>query len=87
MRKYLLKNNENLKYGSALESGHPIASGVIEGACRHLINDRLDITGARWSLNGAEAILKMRSLKSGNDLNEYWDYYKKQSKSRLEKRG
>ncbi len=57
---YLLKNKENLKYGSALESGYPIAIGVIEGACRHLINDRLDITGASWSLNGAEAILKMR---------------------------
>lgn len=49
---YLLKNKERLRYGEALTSGFPIASGVIEGACRHLINDRLDITGARWSLQG-----------------------------------
>ena len=50
---YLLSNKEHLKYGEALLQGFPIGSGVIEGACRHLINDRLDITGARWGLVGA----------------------------------
>ncbi len=80
---YLLKNKCRLEYGKALKSGLPIASGVIEGACRHLINDRLDITGARWSLQGAEAILKLRSLKSSNDFEGYWKYHKQQSKKRL----
>jgi len=61
---YLLNNKARLQYGDALKQGFPIASGVIEGACRHLINDRLDITGARWSLEGAESILTLRSLKS-----------------------
>ncbi len=79
---YLLNNKERLQYGIALESGFPIASGVIEGACRHLINDRLDITGARWSLLGAEAILKLRSLKSSGDFEHYWTFYKKMSKKR-----
>ena len=79
---YLLKNKERLQYGEALKSGFPIASGVIEGACRHLINDRLDITGARWSLQGAEAILKLRSLKSSGDFENYWKFYKKMSKKR-----
>ncbi len=79
---YLLNNKERLQYGTALESGLPIASGVIEGACRHLINDRLDITGARWSLQGAEAILKLRSLKSSGDFEKYWAFYKKMSKKR-----
>ncbi|MCP3674060.1 MAG: ISKra4 family transposase, partial [Gammaproteobacteria bacterium] len=79
---YLLKNKERLQYGVALESGLPIASGVIEGACRHLINDRLDITGACWSLQGAEAILKLRSLKSSGDFKNYWTFYKKMSKTR-----
>jgi len=48
---YLLKNRARLQYGEALKNGFPIASGVIEGACRHIINDRLDITGVRciWS--------------------------------------
>ena len=80
---YLLKNKSRLEYGKALELGYPIASGVIEGACRHLINDRLDITGARWSLKGAEAILKLRSLRSSGDIDKYWEYHKRQSKQRL----
>jgi hypothetical protein len=80
--RYLLNNKARLQYGRALESGFPIASGVIEGACRHLINDRLDITGARWSLQGAEVILKLRSLKSSGDFENYWTFYKKMSKTR-----
>ena len=79
----LIKNKKRLAYDTALADGLPIASGVIEGACRHLINDRLDITGARWSLAGAEAMLKLRSLKSSGDFDEYWSFHKKQSKLRL----
>ncbi len=79
---YLLKNKARLQYGEALKSGYPIASGIIEGACRHFINDRLDITGARWGLQGAEAILKLRSLKSSRDFNDYWDFHKRQSNQR-----
>ena len=50
---YLQKNRDRLCYGNALSSGFPIASGVIEGACRHLINDRLDITGALLEFTGS----------------------------------
>jgi hypothetical protein len=80
---YLLKNKHNLKYGEALLSGFPIASGVIEGACRHLINDRLDITWARWGLMGAESILKLRSIKSSGDFESYWEFHKQQLQVRL----
>jgi len=80
---YLVKNKSRLEYGEALKKGYPIASGVIEGACRHIINDRLDITGARWSLKGAETILRLRSLKSSGDFDDYWDFHKKQSNQRL----
>ena len=79
---YLQKNRGRLCYGEALSSGFPIASGVIEGACRHLINDRLDITGARWSLQGAEAILKLRSLNSSGDWEEYWSFHRSRSGER-----
>jgi hypothetical protein len=79
---YLLKNKHNLQYGKALSSGYPIASGVIKGDCRHLINDRLDITGARWSLLGAESILKLRSIKSSGDFESYWVFHKQQSQVR-----
>ena len=79
---YLQKNRDRLCYGNALSSGFPIASGVIEGACRHLINDRLDITGARWSLQGAEAVLKLRSLNSSGDWEEYWSFHRSRAEER-----
>ena len=72
---YLSKNKNRLRYDLALKEGWPIASGVIEGACRHLINDRMDVTGARWSLGGAEAVLKLRSVNSSGDWDEYWEYH------------
>lgn len=75
---YLLKYQNMLKYDEYLAQGYPIATGVIEGACRHLIKDRMDVTGARWGLAGAEAVLKLRSLKSSGDLDSYWDYHKAQ---------
>ncbi|MCP4153408.1 MAG: ISKra4 family transposase, partial [bacterium] len=56
--------------------------GVIEGACRHLVKDRMDITGARWRLKSAEAILKLRSLFASGDFDEYFDFHKKQEYKR-----
>ncbi|MGB0091095.1 MAG: ISKra4 family transposase [Solirubrobacteraceae bacterium] len=72
---YLLNKRPYLDYPTALANGWPIATGVIEGACRHLIKDRTDITGARWGLDGAEAILKLRALRSNDDFDSYWDYH------------
>ncbi len=72
---YLLNKRPYLAYPTALANGWPIATGVIEGACRHLIKDRMDITGARWGLQGAEAILKLRALITNDDFNAYWDYH------------
>ena len=72
---YLKKNRAYLKYNDYLTKGYPIASGVIEGACRHLINDRMDITGARWGLDGSEAVLKARSLISSGDFEKYWKFH------------
>jgi len=79
---YFLNHWSMMRYDKFLEQGMPIATGVIEGACRHLIKDRLDITGARWSLTGAEAVLKLRSLKSSGDFDEYWNFHKKQERKR-----
>ena len=64
-----------LAYGKALAAGWPIATGVVEGACRYLIKDRMDITGARWSLTGAEAVLKLRAVHASGDFDEYWQYH------------
>ncbi len=72
---YLIKYSRYLRFDECLAQGFPIASGVIEGACRHLIKDRMDLTGARWSLVGAEAVLRMRSLRSSGDFEEYWRFH------------
>jgi len=72
---YLENKSPYLDYATALASGWPIATGIIEGACRHLIKDRLDITGARWSLPGAEAVLKLRALISNGDFEPYFAWH------------
>jgi len=79
---YLLNKRPYLDYPTALHSGWPIATGVIEGACRHLVKDRMDITGARWGLQGAEAILKLRALISNKDFDSYWSYHLAQERHR-----
>ncbi len=75
---YLLKYRPYLHYDAYLEQGYPIASGVIEGACRHLVNDRMAITGARWRLDRAEAVLRIRALRASGDFDEYWQFHKLQ---------
>jgi len=79
---YLLNNQERLDYSTALRNGWPIATGIIEGACRHLVKDRMDITGARWSLIGAEAILRLRALCINEDFDEYMTFHEEQEKIR-----
>jgi hypothetical protein len=79
---YLDKYHPMLEYDSFLADGLPIASGVIEGACRHLIKDRLDRTGARWRLKSAEAILQIRSLRSSGDFHAYWKFHRAQELQR-----
>ena len=72
---YLLKYQDYLRYDEYLAAGLPIATGVIEGACRHLVEDRMGITGARWGLEGAEAILRLRALHISGDFDDYWRFH------------
>ena len=80
---YLLAKRDYLDYNRALEQGWPIATGVIEGACRHLVKDRLDLTGSRWGLEGAEAILKLRALRSNGDFDDYWRFHLNKERQRV----
>ena len=65
-------------YDQYLKLGLPIATGVIEGACRYLVQDRMDRTGARWSLIGAEAVLRLRALRTSGDFDAYWRFHEQQ---------
>ena len=80
---YQLAKSRYLDYPAALTNGWPLATGVIEGACRHLVKDRMDITGARWGLDGTEAVLKLRALKVNGDFDAYWRFHLAQERKRV----
>ena len=71
---YFTAHADRMKYDEYLAAGLPIATGVIEGACRHLVKDRLERTGMRWSATGAQAMLSLRCLKAS----DAWDDFQKQ---------
>jgi hypothetical protein len=64
-----------MHYEEALRAGLPISTGVVEGACRYLVKDRMDRTGARWSLIGADSVLRLRALRASGDFDEYWSFH------------
>lgn len=68
---YFEFHRQRMKYDEYLAAGYPIASGVIEGACRHLVKDRMERTGMRWTLEGAQAMLHLRALYQSS----YWDKF------------
>ncbi len=81
--RYLVNKAPYLNYPTALSAGWPIATGVIEGACRHLVKDRMDITGARWSAEGAEAVLTLRAVRTNDDFETYWHYHLQREHQRV----
>jgi len=82
--RYLQNHKDFLKYDKYLASGFPIAiaSGIIEGACRHLVKKRMENSGARWSLDGAEAVLKLRALQYSHDFDDYWNFHEDKEQER-----
>jgi hypothetical protein len=71
---YFKTHLERMHYDQYLAAGYPIATGVIEGACRHLVKDRLERSGMRWTLEGAQALLHLRALHQSS----YWDQFHQQ---------
>jgi len=82
---YFLKNKDRMCYDEYLARGLPIASGAAEGACGHLVKDRMEITGATWNVDedGAEAILRIRAVDKSGDWEEYWKFHMNQERERL----
>lgn len=84
-QEYLWVYQHYLDYPTYLAKGYPLASGVIEGVCRYVVKDRMAKTGAVWHLAGAESILKLRSLWSSHDFEEYWAFHLSQESLRNHK--
>lgn len=71
---YLTKNLERMRYDEYLAAGYPIASGAIEGACRHLVKDRMERAGMHWTPAGAQAMLDLRSIFVSGQWDQYQAY-------------
>lgn len=80
---YLWHNRERMRYDEYLARGYPIASGVIEGACRHLVKDRMERAGMHWTESGAQAMLDVRSIYVNGDWEEYQAYRIQRETQRL----
>jgi hypothetical protein len=80
---YLERNKRHMRYDLCLEKGYPIGSGVIEGACRNLINDRLELTGMRWTFPGAESMIRLRAVYINSDWKDFWSFRRKSQRNRL----
>jgi hypothetical protein len=80
---YFEKNAERMRYHEYLRAGYPIASGVIEGACRHLIKDRMEQGGMRWTLAGAEAMLNVRSVSASSEWEDFGSWRQAEQAKRI----
>ena len=79
---YLENNRDRMQYDEYLASGYPIASGIIEGACRHVVKDRMERAGMRWSVAGAQAMLDLRTTHINDQWDEFQNYRIDQAKRR-----
>lgn len=80
---YLEANLERMRYDEYLKAGYPIASGAVEGACRHLVKDRMERAGMHWTPKGAQAMLDVRSIYVSGLWGRYQEYRCERETKRL----
>ena len=80
---YFHKNRDRMRYDEYLRKGYPIASGVIEGACRHVVKDRLERTGMSWTRPGAQAVLNLRAIATCDQWDDFDTYRIERETARL----
>lgn len=80
---YLDNGKEYMRYDIYLKAGYPVGSGVVEGACKNLVKDRMEQSGMHWTISGAEAILGTRSIQLNKMTDDYWKYHIAAERKRL----
>jgi hypothetical protein len=80
---YFENNAERMRYDEYLRAGYPIASGVIEGACRHVIKDRMEHGGMRWTLPGAQAMLNVRCVCASSEWENFGSWRQAEQAKRV----
>lgn len=81
--RYYRRNAPYMHYDQYLERGWPIGTGVIESACGHLVKDRMEQAGMRWTKDGAHAILDLRAIRLTDDWDAYWAFHRLRQHHRL----
>jgi len=80
---YYQRNLPYMHYDVYLARGWPIGTGVVEGACGHVVKDRMEQAGMRWTKAGAQAMLDMRAVRLSGDWDAYWQFHRQQEHARL----
>ena len=80
---YFANNAKRMRYDEYLRAGYPIATGVIEGACRHVIKDRMEQGGMRWTLEGAEAMLNLRAVNASSEAEAFYVWRQSEGAKRV----
>lgn len=81
--RYYRRNRGYMHYGQYLAAGWPIGTGVVEGACGHLVKDRLQQAGMRWTPAGAQVVLDLRGVRLSGQWDDYWTFHRQQEDARL----
>lgn len=80
---YYRRNQPYMRYDVYLERGWPIGTGVVEGACGHLVKDRMEQSGMRWTIAGAQGVLDLRAVRLNGQWDAYWQFHRRQCHQRL----
>lgn len=80
---YFENHQHMMDYATYLEKGYPIATGVVEGTCGSLVKDRMEQSGMRWSIVGAQAVLAQRAVVKNGDWDSFFTYYIDSERNRL----
>lgn len=80
---YLENNRDYMRYDSYLSAGYPIGSGVAEGACRYVVKDRMELTGMRWRVEGAQSMLSLRAIYINGDWTSFQRHRIEKERARL----
>jgi hypothetical protein len=80
---YYRRNQPYMHYDVYLARGWPIGTGVVEGACGHLVKDRMEQAGMRWTQAGAQAVLDLRAVRLNGDWDAYWQFHRHEQHTRL----
>ena len=80
---YYRRNLSYMRYDHYLQKGWPIGTGVVEGACGHLVKDRMEQSGMRWTKQGAQALLDLRAVRLNDDWDDYQCFHRQRQHQRL----